>query len=97
MAVSRETQNELVRRAATLGALAKHPSWPELLAELERKRARLQRTAASIALQQVVDIQRLAEIRGSIAILNWFAGVPIKAEDTLAKFLAEQMEEEEDE
>lgn len=97
MALTREAQNELARRAAALGALGKHPSWPELMEELERKKKRLAKTATNLALAATgPDVQRLSEIRGSIAMLNWFGGVPIKAEDSLAKFLAEQMETEEE-
>ena len=91
MAISRETQHVLNRRASALAAIAKHPSWPELEEEVERKIERLRRTAAMIALSEHgADQRKLDAIRGTIAALRWLVGVPKKAESTLEDFLREQ-------
>lgn len=99
MAVPRATQHELTRRAATLAALVQHPSWPEMEAEMGRKIERLKRTASIVALQDDgADQRKLDQIRGTIAALNWFLGVPVKATSSLERFLSEQLEmEDEDE
>lgn len=92
MAPSREVQNELMRRASALQAIAQHPSWPELEAEVERKIRRLRTTAAVVALSdEGADQRKLDQIRGTIAALNWLMGVPGKAEHTLERFLREEM------
>jgi len=93
--ISREAQNELNRRAAALGAISKHPSWPELEAEIERKIEKLQRAAMRIALSdEGADQRRLDTIRGTIAGLRWMIGVPTRAESTVERFVREQLEQE---
>jgi hypothetical protein len=93
--MSREAQNELNRRAAALGALSKHPSWPELEAEVGRKVAKLQATAARIALSdEGADQRKLDTIKGTIAALRWLIGVPKTAESTVERFVREQLEQE---
>ena len=47
MALNREQQNLLNRRASALAAFAKHPSWPDLELALEEKIAKQQRLAAT--------------------------------------------------
>lgn len=95
MPLSREDQNELNRRAAALSALAKHPSWAEMEAEVQRKIEKLRKTASVIALSDKgADQRKLDTIRGTIAALNWFVGVPKNAESSLERFLREQLGEE---
>jgi hypothetical protein len=89
--VSRETQAELNRRADRLSSLLQTPGWQELEAEARRKIVRLQKTATILALQpQGADQRRLDQIRGHIAALDWFVGVPHNAQKTLEDFLREQ-------
>jgi hypothetical protein len=91
MPLSREQQNLLNRRSSALAAIAKHPSWPELEAEVERKVERLRKVATAIALnEQGADQRKLDAIRGTIAALNWLVGVPKNAESTLERFLRDQ-------
>lgn len=98
MPPSRETQNELNRRAAALSGLARNPNWPEMEAEVERKIARLQRTAQLLALNEKgADQRQLDVIRGTIAGLRWFVGVPKHATATLERYLREQGIEVDDE
>lgn len=63
-----------------------------------RKIERLKRTATIVALQDGgADQRQLDQIRGTIAALNWFLGVPVSATSSLERFLEDQLEEEEDE
>src|SRR5262245_9881598 len=98
MPVSRETQAELNRRADRLSSLLHTAGWAELEAEVDRKCERLRRTAVNIALRDDgADQRKLDTIRGTIAALRWFVGVPRDAQHTLERFLREQgieMEEE---
>jgi len=98
VSVSEETTRELNRRADRLSSLLATPGWAEMEAEVERKIARLKKEAGNLALNPAgADQRRLDTIRGTIAALRWFVGVPRHAQDTLEKFLAEQgieMEEE---
>jgi hypothetical protein len=81
----------LSRRAGALAAFTKHPSWPEFELVVEEKIARLRRTAATIALLDTgADQRKLDQIRGTIAALKWFTGVPPNAQGTLEEFLREQ-------
>jgi hypothetical protein len=64
-------------------------------AEVQRKIEKLRKTAQVIALSDKGAEQRkLDTIRGTIAALNWFVGVPKNAESTLERFLREQIGEE---
>jgi len=91
MALNREQQNLLNRRASALAALSKHPSWPELEDEVERKIEKLRKVATAIALnEQGADQRKLDAIRGTIGALNWLVGVPKNAESTLERYLREQ-------
>jgi len=98
--LSRETQAELNRRADLLSSLLRAPGWQMMEEEIDRKIARLQKTAQNIALQPPsaadwADRQsKIDSIRGTIAALNWLKGVPRHAESTLQRFLAEQGIEE---
>jgi len=81
----------LSRRAGALAAFTKHPSWPEFETTIEEKIAKLRRTAAAIALlDEGADQRKLDQIRGTIAALKWFKGVPENAQGTLEDFLREQ-------
>jgi hypothetical protein len=98
MALTREAQDELNRRADRLSSLLLTVGWGEMEAEVERKVKRLRATAAAVALSpDGADQRKIDTIRGTIAALHWFVGVPRKANMTLERFLLEQgieMEEE---
>jgi len=98
VALTREQQNVLNARAATLGGLARNPAWPEMEAEVGRKVTRLQKVAQAIALDpKGADQRKLDTIRGTIAALIWFVGVPKNATSTLERHLREMGIEIEDE
>ena len=101
MPVSEETQRVLNARADRMSSLLPTPGWKELEAEADRKIAKLQKVAQALALDpKGADQRKLDTIRGTIAALNWFVGVPHKAQATLERFLREQgieVEEEVDE
>lgn len=98
MALTREAQNELNRRAAALSGLARNPAWAEMEAEVERKIERLRKTVAAVALDpEGADQRKIDTIRGTIAALAWFVGVPRNATATLERYLREQGIEVEDE
>lgn len=98
MALSSEQQAEIARRADRLSSILATPGWRELEAEVDRKIIRLRRTATSLALNpQGADQSKLDVIRGTIAALNWFVGVPKNAQATLEKYLQEQGIEVEEE
>lgn len=91
MSVSEETQRELNRRADRLSSLLSTTGWKELEEEVERKVERLRKVASALALApEGADQRKLDTIRGTIAALNWFVGVPRSAQATLERFLKEQ-------
>ena len=98
MPPSRETQEELNRRSDRLSSLLPTLGWAEMEAEVERKCERLRKTAAAVALDpDGVDQRKIDTIRGTIAALQWFVGVPRNANASLERFMHEQgieMEEE---
>jgi hypothetical protein len=88
--VTVEESRRLSHRAGALAAFTKHPSWPDFEEVIKAKIASLRRTAAAIALQdEGADQRKLDQIRGTIAALRWFVGVPTKAQGTLEAFLRE--------
>lgn len=76
-------------RAANLGSLSKHPHFPELVAEVERRQERdLRRLVAKFVRSGDAVDQREFDRTGSFwAGALWVLGVPVKAEDTLRKAL----------
>jgi len=81
----------LIQRADRLSSVVNTPGWQELEAEVERKVERLRKTASIYALSpDGADQRKLDTIRGTIAALRWFVGVPHKAQSTLEEFLREQ-------
>jgi hypothetical protein len=98
MPLTKEQQAEVNRRADRLSSIVRTPGWQELEDEVERKVARLKKEAARLALDpQGADQRKLDTIRGTIAALHWFVGVPRKAQATLEAYLREQGIEVEEE
>jgi hypothetical protein len=98
MALTTEAQAELNRRADRISSLLQTAGWQELEAETDRKIARLRKVASALALAPAgADQRKLDTIRGTIAALNWFVGVPKNAQATLERFLQEQGIEVEEE
>ena len=87
-----ETQRVLISRQAALTALTQHPSWPELEAEVGRKRQRIEKLVLAKALgsKEAVDPVEIAYLRGFVHGMDWFARVPPSAEATLERFLRDQ-------
>ena len=87
-----DTQRVLMTRAADLTALSSHPSWPELQAEVGRKRERIEKLILAKALgsKDVVDPMELQYLKGFVHGMDWFSQVPVQAEGTLERFLREQ-------
>lgn len=91
MPLSTEAQAELNRRADRMSSILNTPGWIELEAEASRKIEKLKKIASALALDpNGADQRKLDTIRGHIAALNWFVGVPRNAQATLEKFLREQ-------
>jgi hypothetical protein len=90
--VSEETQRVLTNRQANLTALSKHPSWPELQAEVARKRERIEKLvlAKTLSIAKPVDPVEMAYLRGFVHGMDWFASVPDQAEAALERFLRAQ-------
>lgn len=90
--VSEETQRVLHQRQAELTALSKHPAWPTMQAEIERKRGRIEKVILAKALgsPQAVDPVELSYLKGFVHGMNWFASVPDVAEASLERFLRSQ-------
>jgi hypothetical protein len=91
MPLSEEKQRVLNARADRMSSILNTPGWIELEAEAGRKIEKLRRVAAALALNpDGADQRKLDTIRGTIAALNWFVGVPKTAQATLERFLREQ-------
>jgi len=89
--MSEESQRLLMQRADRLSSIIHTVGWQELEAEVDRKIERLRKTASALALNpDGADQRKLDTIRGTIAALNWFVGVPKSAQNTLERFLTEQ-------
>jgi hypothetical protein len=90
--VDPETQRELMIRQAALTALTKHPSWPELEAEVDRKAKRIEALilARTLGSRDPVDPYEMRWLSGFVSGMRWFSQVPVHAESTLERFLKEQ-------
>lgn len=84
-------REELIRRSARLDSLSKHPDYPELLAEIERRRERdLKKLVADLVTMGAPVDQRVIDYtRGWWDALEWAINVPDKAKDTLERALRE--------
>jgi hypothetical protein len=90
--MSEEDRQLLIRWQANLTALTKHPSWPELEAEVARKEARLEKMVLAKVLggNGIYDQREIDYMRGFVNGMKWFAAVPSNAEHSLERFLEGQ-------
>jgi hypothetical protein len=81
-----------MNRQGALTAISQHPGWPELQAEVERKKTRIEKVvlAKTLGVAGAVDPIEMAYLRGFLHGMNWFAQVPEVAEATLERFLKAQ-------
>jgi hypothetical protein len=88
-----ETQRELLARQGALTSLTKHPAWPDLQAEVMRKRQRIEKLvlAKTIAAKPgTINEPEITWLSGFIAGMEWFSQVPEQAEASLERFLKAQ-------
>lgn len=92
--MSEAARRELMTRQGDLTALAKHPSWPILEGEVERKRARLEKYLLAKLLGSMpttaINEHEVDYLRGFIQGMTWLVAVPTHAEVTLERFLKAQ-------
>ena len=83
-------REELIQRSAALNSLSKHPDYPELQLESQRKIARMTtRLVADMLAGKPVDQREIDYARGWLDALHWAVELPGKAEDTLERALRE--------
>lgn len=88
--MSAEQERRLVTRGGALAAISQHPSWPELVEEIEAKRERLERVTVKKALSKLAADQRELDFtRGFIAGMQYLVSIPSSAEGRLEAYLKE--------
>lgn len=89
-------RQELVNREAALTALTKHPSWETLVAEMERKRERIEKVVLAKALvaHAPVDPVEMAYWHGLVDGIEWILKRPSAAEAKLERALRELQREQ---
>jgi hypothetical protein len=87
-----EAERLLHQRQAELTALTQHPSWPTMVGEVARKRARIEKGILTkvLAVDAPVDPIEMAYFHGLVDGIEWFVKVPANAEVRLERFLREQ-------
>lgn len=87
-----EDRRLLVQRQANLTALTKHPSWPELEAEVERKQTRLEKhiLARTLGSTAAFEQREIDYLRGFVNGMKWLVAVPVSAENSLERYLERQ-------
>lgn len=89
--MNEKTREELIRRSVALDALSKHPAYPELVAEVERRKERDLKLliADYVTMGNPVDQRQIDYTRGWWEALEWAVKVPGKATPTLEHALKE--------
>lgn len=84
-----ETERQANIRQGELTALTKHPSWPALIEEVERRREHLENEVLRKALvdKPPTDPIEFAYLQGVISGMQWVARVPITASAQLERYL----------
>lgn len=85
-----EQRRKLTTRGGALAVLAQHPSWPDLVQEIQAKRERLERSVVAKTLSTApVDQRHLDFVRGFIAGMEYLLLIPSNAESRLEAYLKE--------
>lgn len=86
-----ETERVLAARQAALTSISKHANWPEMVAEVGRKRERIEKIVKAKVFggRDPVDPIEMAYWRGFVEGMEWFVAVPEKAEASFERFLRE--------
>ena len=87
-----DSERDLIGRQAALTALQKHPSWPDLVDEVERKVRKIEKVVLNMTLVRggAVDSEQLAYLRGFVHGMRWLTAVPQSAEGSLERYLRKQ-------
>lgn len=82
-------RRDLMVTQANLTQLAQHPAWEYLVAEVEKHKAKIERTVVARALhtQRPLSPEEQAYYGGFLAGMRWFLAVPSGAEGRLERFL----------
>jgi len=82
----------LAQRQANLTALSRHPAWPELEAEVQRKITRLEKhvLARTMGSPQEFTQREIDYLRGFVNGMRWLVAVPVSAENSLERYLQQQ-------
>jgi hypothetical protein len=89
--ISEEQRRDLTVRQGNLTALANHPSWPTLEAEVQRKKQLVEKRVLSMTLGSGrFSEAEIAFHRGFIAGMRWFTDAPAAAEQSLEDYLRKQ-------
>jgi hypothetical protein len=93
--LTEEQQRELTLRQGELTALAQHPSWPVLEAEIEKRVRTFEREITAFVMGNPfgLPLERQHFIRGFIKGMRYVLAVPAGAEESLNKYLREHREE----
>lgn len=85
-------QRQLLLRQGALTALTKHPSWPDLLAELEKKRERIEKItlAKTLRSRDEIDARDIYYLRGFLGGIDYMVEVCEGAETALENYLKTQ-------
>ena len=84
----------LTLRQGELSALAQHPSWPLLEAEVERRQDLFAKEiAVKVLYGDGVDADRQAFMRGFMKGMRYLLAIPTGAEASLDRYLAQQERE----
>jgi len=89
--LSDQARRELLTRQGNLTALSRHPNWPDMEAEIERKAQRIEKhLLARFAQRAPIDQREIDYLRGFTDGMRWMGLVPVRAESSLERFLQEQ-------
>jgi hypothetical protein len=85
-----EQRRKLTTTGGALAALSQHPSWPDLVAEIEAKKERIERSQLRKTMSILpVDQREIDFSRGFIAGMQYMAMIPQNAESRLEAYLKE--------
>ena len=89
--LSEQARRELLTRQGNLTALTRHPNWPDLEAEIERKVVRIEKHLMALVTGRAeIDQREIDYFRGFIDGMRYMGLVPVRAETRLERFLQER-------